>query len=338
MRCTVDALIDFGGESFVRLHDVGVAMAVLASSGQLVSVTPAAARLLRRFELPVESPATLPANLARELASAPLGEAIIWRHPSADHGAVLGCTRYSLGSEHLLLLMREITEQQRALSQQLHRQRLEATGRLISHIAHDLRAPLSSIIYNVDLLAKRSGFEELQNIQIAADALRDTIAGLLDFVRLGPPAVSIQTIGRLFERISSLLRPAFRHGKHELSIALHDDGACVRGNSIAIEQIFLNLIINATESRSESVRVRIASEQVGRMVIVRVSDDGPGIPLDRRDAVFDEFVTSKPHGTGLGLTVAREAAVALGGSLMLEPTAIGCCFAVALPLVGGELA
>ncbi|HEY1551950.1 MAG TPA: HAMP domain-containing sensor histidine kinase [Kofleriaceae bacterium] len=313
-------------------------MAVLASSGQLVSVTPAAARLLRRFELPVESPATLPANLARELASAPLGEAIIWRHPSADHGAVLGCTRYSLGSEHLLLLMREITEQQRALSQQLHRQRLEATGRLISHIAHDLRAPLSSIIYNVDLLAKRSGFEELQNIQIAADALRDTIAGLLDFVRLGPPAVSIQTIGRLFERISSLLRPAFRHGKHELSIALHDDGACVRGNSIAIEQIFLNLIINATESRSESVRVRIASEQVGRMVIVRVSDDGPGIPLDRRDAVFDEFVTSKPHGTGLGLTVAREAAVALGGSLMLEPTAIGCCFAVALPLVGGELA
>jgi signal transduction histidine kinase len=335
----VEALIDFGGESFVRLHDVGVAMAVLASSGQLVSVTPAAAQLLRRFELPVESPATLPANLARELASAPLGEAIIWRHPSADHGAVLGCTRYSLGSEHLLLLMREITEQQRALSQQLHRQRLEATGRLISHIAHDLRAPLSSIIYNVDLLAKRSapGLEELSNIQIAADALRDTIAGLLDFVRLGPPAVSTQSIGRLFERVSSLLRPAFRHGKHELAIALHDEAARVRGNSIAIEQIFLNLIINATESRAERVRVRIASEHVGRNVVIRVADDGPGIPPDRRDTVFDEFVTSKPHGTGLGLTVARDAAIALGGDLVLEPSATGCCFAVALPLVGGDL-
>ena len=333
----MSALIDLGGDSFVRLHDVGVAMAVLASSGQLVSVTPAAARLLRRFELPVESTATLPANLARELASAPLGEAIIWRHPSADHGAVLGCTRYSLGSEHLLLLMREITEQQRALAQQLHRQRLEATGRLISHIAHDLRAPLSSIIYNVDLLAKeavRSQIEELHNIQIAADALRDTIAGLLDFVRLGPPAVSTRSIGHLFERVSSLLRPAFRNGKHELSIALHDESVCVRGNSIAIEQIFLNLIINSIESRPERVRVAVASEQVGRMVVVRVSDDGPGIPADRRDTVFDEFVTSKPQGTGLGLSVARDAVTLLGGSLVLEPSAAGCSFAVALPAVG----
>lgn len=328
------AFVELGGDSYLRLRDIGVAMAVLDGHGALVSATPAASHLLHRFQLPTEPRAVLPARLAYELATAPLGEAIIWRHPSTDVGAVLGCTRYGLGSEHLLLLMREITEQQRALSRRLHRQRLEATGRLISHIAHDLRAPLSSIVYSVDVLAKGAQSEELDTIRFAADALRDTIAGLLDFVRLGPPVASTQSLGRTFERISGLLRPAFRRGRHELAVALHEEAVCVRGNTIALEQIFLNLLVNATESRPERVHVVVTSEQApGRMVVVRVSDDGPGIPVERRDQVFDEFVTSKPNGTGLGLTVAREAATSLGGSLTLEASDHGCCFAVSLPAV-----
>ena len=66
---------------------------------------------------------------------------------------------------------------------------------------------------------------------------------------------------------------------------------------------------------------------------VRVSDDGPGIPAERRDTVFEEFVTTKPDGTGLGLTIAREAATAIGGGLVLEDSETGCCFAVTLPIV-----
>lgn len=323
------AFVDLDGESFVRLHDVGVAMAVLDPNCQVVSATPSARELLARFELPCDA---LPTKLAAELASAPLGEAIMWRHPSTDL-AVLGCTRYSLGTDHLLLLMREITEQQRLLSRRLHRQRLEATGRLISHIAHDLRAPLSSIIYSVDVLAAENPSEETHTIQLAASALRDTIAGLLDFVRLGPPVTATQSLGFTFERISGLLRPAFRGGHHELVIALHDDQVCVRGNTIALEQIFVNLLVNATESRPAGVRVRITSESAGRTVIVRVLDDGPGIPRDLRASIFEEFVTSKANGTGLGLTVAREAASSLGGTLTLEDTPTGCCFAVELPAV-----
>lgn len=327
------ALVEFEGDTYVRLHDVGVAMAVLANDGSLVSITPAARELLQRFELPTERRRTLPKQLAIDLACTPLGEPIIWRHPNSDQAAVLGCTRYALGSEHQLVLMREITEQQRALSRRLHRQRLEATGRLISHIAHDLRAPLSSIIYSVDVLAKAMPSEETRTIQLAASALRDTIAGLLDYVRLGPPVATTQSLGHTFERISGLLRPAFRRGHHELAIELHDNAVCVRGNTITLEQIFVNLIVNATESRAEQVHVRVTSEPAGRSVVVRVADDGPGIPADRRAAVFEEFVTSKPNGSGLGLTVAREAAVALGGTLSLEDTTVGCCFAVELPAV-----
>jgi len=331
----VSGFLELLDDRFLRLRDVGVAMAVLEPTGGIVTATPSALQLLRRFQLPTTFPAALPRQLHNELARTPLGEAIIWRHPSTDLGAVLGCTRYGLGPDHLILLMREITEQQRALSRQLHRQRLEATGRLISHIAHDLRAPLSSIIYNADLLGTESSphTEELAAIQVAAVALRDTIANLLDFVRLGPPIATTQSLGRLFERISSLTRPAFRVGRHELVVALHDPSVSVRGNTIALEQIFLNLLVNATESRSERVRVRVASESHDGMVTVRVSDDGPGIPAERRDTVFEEFVTTKPDGTGLGLTIAREAATAIGGGLVLEDSETGCCFAVTLPIV-----
>jgi signal transduction histidine kinase len=341
------------GDRFLRMRDIGVAMAVLEPSGQLVSATNSALQLLERFDLPTEFPAPLPGQLATEIASAPLGEAIMWRHPSTEVGAVLGCTRYTLGRDHLLLLMREITEQQRALSQRLHRQRLEATGRLISHIAHDLRAPLSSIVYNADVLSRTDlpGCNELLlNIQVAAEALRNTVAGLLDFVRIGPPVMALLPLRKVFERVSSLLRPAFRAGNHELSIWLHDDKVCLRGNPIAVEQIFVNLLVNATESRPERVHVRVRSEPAAAgatgpwrtmdrdIVIVRVSDDGPGIPRDTRQRVFEPFMTSKPNGTGLGLTVAREAAVALGGSLTLDddPLSSGASFTVALPVVPSD--
>ena len=69
------------------------------------------------------------------------------------------------------------------------------------------------------------------------------------------------------------------------------------------------------------------------MVLIRIADDGPGIPAELAASVFEPFVTSKPQGTGLGLTIAREAAQSLGGHLALERSASGCVMAVVLPAV-----
>ncbi|HEX4420201.1 MAG TPA: ATP-binding protein, partial [Kofleriaceae bacterium] len=73
------------------------------------------------------------------------------------------------------------------------------------------------------------------------------------------------------------------------------------------------------------------------MVLIRVADDGPGIPAELAANVFEPFSTSKPHGTGLGLTIAREAAQSLGGQLLLEASATGCVMAVVLPAVREEI-
>jgi len=338
----------------LRLDDIGAPLAVLDDSAWVLEATPSAAALIARFQLATSLPAQLPPELARELASTPFGVPIIWR-PRTELDVVLGCTRYPLGGDRRLLLMREITEQQRALSQRMHQQRLEETGRLAAQMAHDLRSPLSSIVYNVDLLQTRAGElsassrELLRETQIAADQIRSTIAGLLDFVRLGPPVNATQSLRETFDRVSSLLRPVFRAGSHELRIELHDDHVRLRGNPLTVEQIFVNLLVNATESSDRPVHVRITSELVaavapgprpGRavddMVRIRVVDDGPGIPAELAVTVFDAFVTSKPHGTGLGLTIAREAAQSLGGHVALDAAASGCAMAVVLPVARPE--
>jgi len=342
-------------DAHLRLSEIGAPLAVLDADARVLDATPTACALMTRFQLSTDLPAPLPTDLVRELASAPLGAPIMWR-PRAELDAVLSCTRYELGAERALLIMREITEQQRALTQRLHQQRLEATGRLAAMMAHDLRSPLSSIVYNVDLLLARTGdlahpatHELLHESQVAADQMRRTIAGLLDFVRLGPPVTSTQSLREIFDRVQSLLRPVFRAGKHELHTELHDEHVLLRGNPITIEQIFVNLLVNATEATDGPVHVLIRSSHVPAaapgqrpwraiddMVMVRVSDDGPGIPPELLATVFDPFVTSKPSGTGLGLTVAREAAQSLGGHLALEPGGTGCTFSVILPTARGE--
>jgi len=339
----------------LRLDDIGAPIAVLDSAARVLEATPAATTLIARFQLAGTLPAPLPADLARELAATPVGVPVVWR-PRADDDAVLGCTRYMLGDDRGLLIMREITEQQRALSHQLHQQRLRDTGRFAALMAHDLRTPLSSIVYNVDLLQHRvaelqtaTARELLRETWIAADQMRRTIAGLLDFVRLGPPVSGATALREVFERVSSLLRPVFRSGGHELVTTLHDDGVPLRGNPLIIEQIFVNLLVNATEAVTRPVHIRIASEHVPAaprgqqpwravddMVRVRISDDGPGIPAELAAAVFEPFMTSKQHGTGLGLTTARDAARSLGGDLALAPAAAGCTVEVVLPIARAD--
>jgi signal transduction histidine kinase len=335
----------------LRLDDIGAPIAVLDNAACVLEATPSAAALITRFQLATQLPARLPSDLARELMNSPFGVPIVWR-PRTELDAVLGCTRYLLGDDRGLLLMSEITEKQRVRAHRLHQQRLQDTGRFAALMAHDLRSPLSSIVYNVDLLHTRAGDlpsatarELLRETLLAADQMRRTIAGLLDFVRLGPPVTGAQSLREIFSRVSSLLRPVFRAGSHELCIELHDDQIRVRGNPLTVEQIFVNLLVNATEAVDRPVRVHITSEHVPAatpgqrswravddMVRIWISDDGPGIPAEIAATVFEPFVTSKPHGTGLGLTIAREAAQALGGHLSLESSPRGCTVAVVLPV------
>jgi signal transduction histidine kinase len=285
-------------------------------------------------------PALLPSDLWQLMSSAAFGKAVKWRSSGADH-LLLGCTRYGAGGDRWLLVMKEIGQKQDLFAQRLHQQRLEALGRLVATTVHDLRSPLSSIVFNTDVLAARADElppdrvrEAVADIKTASRRLRSTIDCLLDYVRIGPPVPSEVSLKEVLTRMQSLLRPVMRAGGHQLLDLTSLDVDKVVGNPIAVEQIFLNLVLNSIEAAQKPVTVRVSSSQRGSLVRVLVEDDGPGIRPEHRLQVFDPFFTTKPDGTGIGLSAAREAARGAGGDVQLVRWSEGVAFAVLLPAAG----
>jgi signal transduction histidine kinase len=329
----------------VQLERLGLAAAVIDGEGRLVGATRDGQRVLRRVGVVIEAlPQPLPGELVSLLRSAPLGEPLEWNAPGVSEDVCLGCTGYSLGAGHVFLVMRELSRQHRELSRRLHRQRLEITGRLVASIVHDLRAPLASMVFNAEALSGRVADmdahqveEVVEDLALAARRLRSTVDNLLGFARLGPQTRLRAPIEEVFERISGLVRPIFRTRGHVLTVSRHPDVGAVAASPLVVEQILVNLALNASEAAEAPITVSMEAEPVpgtqGAQTRIGVCDDGPGVPDDVRPHVFQPFFTTKQTGTGLGLTTAREAARDLGGDLRLEPPddGRGACFVLELP-------
>lgn len=316
-------------------------MALVDGRGKRLWLSDETRSLLDRMSLLEPHDEGLPSELWEALERAASGHAIEWR-PSRATAAVLECSRFRAG-EHWLVLLKEVSMQHVALSRQLHRQRLEVTGRLVASIAHELRNSVSSIVYSADLLAVRDelppgAFEEsMDEIMEASRRLQATVDGLLDYARLGPTVSVPVSLREVLTRAQGFLRSHYRTGAHRMRVAIAPDAEWVQGNSIVVEQVFVNLLLNAAEASSEPVLVQVTSSveplpgTTQLAVCVRVTDDGPGVPEPMRQRIFEPFVTGRERGTGLGLTNSREAVESLGGAIRLESNGPGATFAVFLP-------
>jgi signal transduction histidine kinase len=330
----------------IALERVGAALLVCDERGFVLGSSPAGDELLTRMGSARDNVQptllALPPELWSAITAQEVGEAALWR-PGVDHDFILSCTRYRLGDDWLLVLS-EISQKQSALAHRLHHQRLEGLGRVVATAVHDLRAPLSSIVFGIDVLARRDAElsrertrEIVSDVRSAAFCLRETIDCLLDFVRLGPPVPSEVSIRQVLTRMQSLLRPQLRVGPHELIVAIDGD-VCVSGNLLTIEQIFVNLVVNSLEAGTRPKVVRVTTRVDDSDLLVLVEDDGPGIRADQRHLVFEPMFSTKPQGVGLGLTSARESARSLGGDLRLVRWNQGTAFEVSLPICSGASA
>jgi signal transduction histidine kinase len=327
----------------LRLCDVPALLVLCDERGHVLAASPPAEALLRRIAdaTPADPETTharpgLPAGLWPALAAVDSGDAIQWR--PADGALCLGCTRYRLGDGRVLILMREVSDKQRALSQRVHEQRLEATGSLVAAIAHDIRGALSSVLFNADVLVNRGSQLDpaalrpfLLEILGGAERLKQIVDGLLHFARLGPQVAPDTPIEHVLTRALAVVRPRLRDRSVALAVDPVPPGLYVHGNPLHIEQILVNLLHNAVESRPGALAVRITCSRRGDgNVLVRVCDDGPGVAADVQRRIFEPFFTTKPFSTGLGLSTGREAARQLGGDLVLEPSERGACFGLVL--------
>jgi signal transduction histidine kinase len=333
------------GSSSLDLTTIEAPLLLCAENGRLQLATPSALALLHRVA--VIEPRALPVDLWRLLERAPTGEAIEWRPSGAPHH-VLGCTRYPAGRGCYLLLMREVSAKHLAQSERLRRQGLDSTERLVASIAHDIRSSVASVVYNARLPQVSSPSpkpntpsETVKDLSRASATLQFTVDALLDFARLGPNVSVPVPLREVIQRALGSLSAYYQIGTHRLRMDFAPRAEWVRGNPLVLEQIFVNLLLNAVEASTEPRCVIVTAfpalpparprADTSFYVCVRVWDDGPGIPDDLRKYVFDPFFSTKLGGAGLGLAVAQQAAESLDGTLELTDDASGTCFSLSLP-------
>lgn len=223
----------------------------------------------------------------------------------------------------------------------------EAKSRFLATVSHEFRTPLNGILGMADLLGD-TGLEPEQEtyvraLRISGESLLGLIDDILDFAKVEAGKLELANesfdVGLLLETVSELMAPRAQAKGIELAAYLAPDlPTHLVGDSDRLRQILLNLVGNAIKfTEAGGVGIRLARE--GAMIAITVADTGPGIPEDRRLAIFEEFeqvdnsAARRHEGTGLGLAIVRRLVILMDGSIALESReGGGSLFCVRLPL------
>jgi two-component system NtrC family sensor kinase len=170
---------------------------------------------------------------------------------------------------------------------------------------------------------------------------REIVKRLLDFARQTKPQKQLININNIIDNIILLVRnqTSFRNVSIEknLSNSIPD----ILADKDQIQQVFINIIINAAEAMSKggSLKIETSLDSKGEAIIIKFTDTGPGIPEHLKEKIFDPFFTTKENGTGLGLAISYGLIEQHGGEIDLDSTiGVGTTFKIKLPVIMQESA
>jgi two-component system sensor histidine kinase HydH len=223
----------------------------------------------------------------------------------------------------------------------LRAEQLSAVGHLAAGLAHEIRNPLTGIKFLVEAALRPANpslleAEDLRLIRQEIIRIERTIQGLLDFARTPPPNRSRHDFRDLVAEAAGIARGRAEAKPVDLRVAVPAAPLAATVDRDQILSLLTNLIFNAIEAAPAGSRVDIQAKAAEEgMVQVEVSDHGAGIDPAIADRLFTPFATTKPTGTGLGLTIARRVAVDHGGTLSaINRPEGGACFSVLVPARG----
>ena len=221
-------------------------------------------------------------------------------------------------------------------------------GNLLRAISHDLRTPLTSIRGNADsLISNFDALDEGMRKQIFSDIYEDAgwlielVENLLALTKIEDGSVKLQLSDQVVEDV---VREALRHverrkNEHKITVDCGEDVLLARMDAKLIVQVLVNLINNAVKYTQAGSKIRITAGKEEKNVWIAVEDNGPGIPAECREHVFEMFYSGKNkvsdsrRSLGLGLALCRSIVNAHGGELVLRDCAPhGCHFRFTLPL------
>jgi PAS domain S-box-containing protein len=222
---------------------------------------------------------------------------------------------------------RDVTQRKIVQQQLILADRLTSLGRLAAGVAHEINNPLAYVALNLDLIERESAaspevHSAAQNARDGAERVRDIVRALGAFSRQDEAAIGAVDLHRVLDSAIRLSENEVRQRSRILKEyrASHR----VRGNELRLGQVFVNLVINASDAlpdRSpDENEIQLRTFDDGDRVVVEVRDNGCGIAPEIIGRIFDPFFTTKPvgQGTGLGLSISHGIVTAFGGRIDVE--------------------
>ncbi len=246
-----------------------------------------------------------------------------------------------------IILMQDLTALKQLQIQLDRNRRLVAMGEMTARIAHQVRTPLSAaMLYSNHLLRsdllpqKRKQF--VQRLTDRLHQLDRMVNDMLAFSRGGVSGLTEVTVNDVVEDVAMALQAVLQQYQAELKVQNDAQAVRLRVNVDGVVGALTNLVVNSLEAVGQGAVVWLKTAAVAdNTVQFTVRDRGAGIPASVRDRLFEPFVTTKPQGTGLGLSVVRAVVESHGGAIEVDShPGQGTSFRLELPLmpVAGELA
>lgn len=218
-------------------------------------------------------------------------------------------------------------------------ERLASLGMLAAGVAHEVNNPLGGILALTaltleDLPPDHPHRRNLEVVVRQTERCRDIVKGLLDFSRQSDTTMEVVDVNEVIEQTLNLVGQQAAFLNVELVREFAADLPRVNADRQQLQQVLLNLLVNAAQAMDERGRVTVGTRAAPDAVEIRVTDTGRGIPGDVIDRIFDPFFTSKPgaQGTGLGLAIAYGIVTRHRGSITVSSTVgEGATFTIRLP-------
>jgi signal transduction histidine kinase len=213
-------------------------------------------------------------------------------------------------------------------------QRLAALGEMAAKVAHEIRNPLAIIRGSAELWREEAGAGAADRVSVILDEvgrLDDLVGDFLSLARESPLARSPVDLVALAQEVATRFSASQSQGS-VVQVTRETAALVVLGDAARLRQVLVNLLRNAREaSPGGNVEIRLRRE--GGDAVLRVRDDGPGVPPEVGERLFEPFFSTKPGGTGLGLAVSRQIALRHGGSLSLVAAqGPGAVFELRIPI------
>lgn len=253
---------------------------------------------------------------------------------------------------------RDLTErraaQERMIADARRIAQVEAANRtkseFLTSLSHELRTPINATLGYADLLDLEvgGGLSEQQRqyisrIRGSQEHLLRIITDLLNYSRIEAGHIEFDLseveLDSVVGKVLPMVEPQAASKDISIAVTAPPDMPAARADRARAEQIVLNLLGNAVKFTPGGGKVEVTCDQSDRMVMITVSDTGPGIPVEQQNAIFEPFVqigrslTSGHEGTGLGLAISRDLARGMGGDVTVESKARGgAAFTLSLPV------